>query len=346
MKGSGFRVQGSGGTARRWIAVGLLGLAGLHVTAGEMVLVQSGTFTMGSARFANARPVRTVTLTHDFFMGKYEVTTGQFAEMLDYALAKGYLDRDALAAHGRMRAVKCLSASPQKLLDIEDSDCQIEFADGRFEPKLGTRNLPVIEVSWFGAAFYCNMMSEQQGLAVLYNPDDWSCNLYTRTGFRLPTEAEWEFAARYNDGRVYPWGNTVPDADRANVYNHVGRTSIVGVYSPAGDNALGISDLGGNVAEWCNDWYDAYPAETDVTDPTGPAASPLIYITPIKNYWPLRVVRGGSWRYDPDNTLMGAPFTIESVIHRDAVRTTFRSFDYPGLTRPVEGFRVVQIVVD
>jgi formylglycine-generating enzyme required for sulfatase activity len=105
-----------------------------------------------------------------------------------------------------------------------------------------------------------------------------------------------------------------------------------------------VSDLTGNVAEWCNDWYDEYSGSMQKTDPVGPSTSPLIYIPPVKKYWPLRVVRGGSWRYDPTNVTMGVPFTIDTVINKESITGSYRSFDYPGLTRPVEGFRPVKII--
>ncbi|RKY69268.1 MAG: hypothetical protein DRQ24_10930 [Candidatus Latescibacterota bacterium] len=309
----------------------------------EMVFVPKGSFQMGTTDYANTLPLHKVVLTHDFYISKYEITNQQFADMLNYALSRGYLNRDFLAKKGRQQTVMCISKSPQKLLDLSDEDCQIKYIGGRFVPAEGKEKYPVVEVSWYGAAFYCNMLSEQEGLDKLYNLDDWTCTVYGKSGWRLPTEAEWEYVARYNDGRMYPWGNKGPVSSYANCRSVVNDTSPVGMFSPRGDSSLGVVDMAGNVAEWCNDWYDIYSGVLQEIDPEGPPSSPEVYVSMVKKLWPLKVVRGGSWRYDPDNATKGIPFTIDTVIHKNSCTAYFRSFDYPGLTRPVEGFRVVKI---
>ncbi len=128
---------------------------------------------------------------------------------------------------------------------------------------------PVVYVSWHDAVAYCHWLSEKTGQV-----------------WRLPTEAEWEKAARGIDGRIYPWGNQKPNRTLCNYNMHVGRTTQVGKY-PDGVSPFGIYDMAGNVWEWCMDWYDAtYYAKSPKANPTGP------------NHGKYRVLRGGAWNSD------------------------------------------------
>ncbi len=315
----------------------------------NMVLVPAGTFEMGSDEFADAKPVRKITLTNDFYIGKFEVSNEEYADVLNYAMSKGYLDPAALK--GAKGMAKGVSKSPQKYQDVFDEHSKIAFEDGVFKPFAGYENKPVDEVTWFGAAFYCNMLSEKEGLAALYNLDDWSCQVYGKAGYRLPTEAEWEYTAKYDDGRKYPWGNQEPDKTYANIKEPIldpvdVLTSNSGAYSPKGDSKLGVCDMAGNVAEWCNDWYNdvSYVYESQTIDPVGPGPSQYYYLAPFKEFRSARVLRGGGFIYDPVyRKEMGAPFVINTVLNKDAFNNSCRSFDYDGLSRQVEGFRVVKI---
>ncbi len=147
-------------------------------------------------------------------------------------------------------------------LDTSDEDCLIEYRNGKYQPKLGYENHSVIEVSWYGAKAYA----------------EWA-------GKRLPTEAEWEKAARGGlVGKKYPWGDSI-DSSKANYGENVGQTTTVGRYPP---NNYGLYDMGGNVWEWVSDWYeeDYYSSSDSYRNPQGP------------NYGSERVIRGAGWSND------------------------------------------------
>jgi formylglycine-generating enzyme required for sulfatase activity len=130
---------------------------------------------------------------------------------------------------------------------------------------VGKANHPVVYISWFDAQAYVTWLSRETGKQ-----------------YRLPTEAEWEKAARGNDGRTYPWEGEF-DASKCNVEETVGDTTPVGIY-PAGASPYGVMDMAGNVWEWCADWFaEDYYKQADNRNPTGPDKGQL------------RVWRGGSW---------------------------------------------------
>ncbi|MEO6184155.1 MAG: formylglycine-generating enzyme family protein, partial [Verrucomicrobiota bacterium] len=150
---------------------------------------------------------------------------------------------------------------------------------------------PVERVRWRDAKQYCNERSLLEGLKPCYNEKtmDWECD-YTANGYRLPTEAEWEYAARAGTDGPYDFGQQ----DKLRQYawfaaNADQKTHPAGQKKP---NRWGLYDLYGNVSEWCEDIYSAtYYKESPAVDPHGPAN----HGKDVK-----RVIRGGSWKSSPD----------------------------------------------
>jgi len=134
------------------------------------------------------------------------------------------------------------------------------------EDEFNQPDQPVVGVSWNNAVAFCRWLSKKTGEI-----------------YRLPSEAEWEKAARGTDARTYPWGEEAPSSYHSNINKEVGGTTEVGSY-PAGKSPYGCYDMFGNVWEWCNDWYDGdYYKNSPYKNPKGP------------NNGECRVLRGGSW---------------------------------------------------
>jgi formylglycine-generating enzyme required for sulfatase activity len=202
-------------------------------------------------------------------------------------------------------------------------------------------NHPVVMVTWIGMAAYCNWRSEQEGLQECYDPN-WKCD-FSKHSYRLPTEAEWEYAARGGlSGCTYPWGNTIAPNQANYLYSddpfeccEQPLTTPIGFYNgqvqqkkefnwPSseasyqtinGANGYGLYDVSGNVREYCNDWYSAdyYTSRPDPDiNPTGPE---------VGTY---KVVKGADWT-DTTNNLR--------VSYRHYWPISYPDFNY--------GFRIV-----
>lgn len=214
----------------------------------DFVPVAGGTFQMGSNDGgSDEQPIHTVTLS-SFEISKYEVTNSQFCE---------FLNDIGCNSNGNYNDPEYGNV---EYIDMDDGVVQIDYTGGQFVPENGKEDFPVIEVSWYGANAFALWAGE-----------------------RLPTEAEWEFAARggnQSDGYTYSGSNNVDDVAWYEG-NSGGHTHEVGTKAP---NELGIYDMSGNVYEWCHDWYDEnYYSGSPENNPQGPESGTH------------RVLRGGSW---------------------------------------------------
>jgi formylglycine-generating enzyme required for sulfatase activity len=269
--------------------------------------IPAGSFMMGdSLDGLSDAPTRTVTLDA-FYMGKYEVTKAEWDEVRTWAISNGYTD----LATGSGKA----------------------------------SNHPVHSISWYDMVKWCNARSQKEGLTPVYYTNDAQTTVYrtgdvnvtnsqvkwAANGYRLPTEAEWEKAARGGlSGKRFPWGDTISHSQAnysagyypydlsASVNNYhpsyaTGEspyTSPVGAFAA---NGYGLYDMAGNVWEWCWDWYGMY-ATGFQTNPRGASSGAA------------RVMRGGGWESDADS-----------------VRVTVRDYDPDGTYSINDrGFRVVR----
>ena len=255
----------------------------------EMVYVPGGSFQMGnpnsSVGYSDERPVHRVTLT-GFYMGKYEVTQAQYRAVMGSNPSSGY--------------------------------------------GVGN-NYPVYYVSWYAALVFCNKLSIAEGLTPAYringstDPSAWgsvptnSNSTWNAaeidsgsTGYRLPTEAQWEYAAKGGNGSpgnyTYSGSNTVGDVAWYSG-NSNSTTHAVGTKAP---NGLGLYDMSGNVWEWCWDWYGTYSSRAQ-TDPEGASSGSY------------RVLRGGYW-----------------FISAEFVRSAYRYNDDPYNRGGSLGFRLAR----
>ncbi|MBT4866136.1 MAG: SUMF1/EgtB/PvdO family nonheme iron enzyme [Planctomycetaceae bacterium] len=271
----------------------------------KMLLIPPGEFTMGSSQaeiekwvkatnyapnlesFRSEGPQHQVTLTKSFYLGAYEVTQTQ------YQLVMG-ANPSRFSTNGPQRG---------KVAGLE------------------TGQFPVETVSWLDGVDFCIKLSEREGLRPCYSRDDDRVTIVQGNGYRLPTEAEWEFACRAGTKAWWSFGNDEQELSRYgwNGSNSDDRTHAVGKLR---SNPFGLYDMHGNVWEWCQDWHGAYRSKNSaVTDPLGPAQGTG------------RVLRGGTFNVtDLSSTL---------------ARSAFRNFNQPGVrhnssSNSAYGFRVAR----
>ena len=258
----------------------------------DMVRINAGTFTMGSndTQDYGAQPAHQVTLTQGFYMGKYQVTQKEYLQVM--GTNPSYFSNNPTA--GEVQELR-----------------------------------PVEQVSWYDALVFCNKLSVMEGLTPAYSingstdTNTWgtvptsSNSIWNSvqivagsTGYRLPTEAQWEYACRAGTTTAYNTGDTISNDTGWYTSNSNSRTHQVGL-KPA--NAWGLYDMHGNVYEWCWDWYGTY-ASGPQTDPVGVSSGSV------------RLCRGGGWPGSSRN-----------------LRSAYRNYFTPSYRNSGVGFRVVRL---
>jgi len=171
---------------------------------------------------------------------------------------------------------------------------------GRSPARFKNDEQPVEQVGWFDAAQYCNARSLREGLMPCYDLDAVTCD-YNANGYRLPTEAEWEYACRAGAATAYSFGDDARSLlGHAWFEDNAGKTTHPVAQKAA--NAWGLYDMHGNVWEWCNDWYS----------PTFYAASPMD--APHNDtVGEERVLRGGGWNSPADQCRASARYSVDPV---------------------------------
>ncbi|HPA16767.1 MAG TPA: SUMF1/EgtB/PvdO family nonheme iron enzyme [Verrucomicrobiae bacterium] len=324
--------------------------------APKMAAIPAGEFEMGDHHgFVDPKhgsdeiPLHKVRLG-TFQMGVYDVTTREYCEFLNASLAKRAVevrDGNVYLAGGQDILCETRAASPHSRIDWDGK---------RFAVLDGKEDHPMVCVRWHGAAAFCNWLSEWAHLRPCYKADGWACDL-AAGGYRLPTEAEWEYAARGGHHDPYynfPWGDE-PDVTRANWPNSGDPyesgpqpwTTPVGFYdgklhrksdsgwpgsqdtyqTKDGANGYGLYDMVGNVWQWCNDWYERnYYRNSPSLNPPGPERG-----SPMPDGKPYRVMRGGNW--------FNGEYGHSRVSNRDP--SYFRGPQDPNHPYYHVGFRVV-----
>ena len=246
------------------------------------VTCPSGSFQMGDTHGgfqSDELPVHTVNL-NAFYIGTYEVTFLEVIDVFNWAYQRGYVNYSNTFANAQGFSRELLDLDGYGAISWNGSQLMFYTTQYATDPLC-----PCIEITWYGAVAYCNYLSLQEGLTPCYDLSDWSCN-WSANGYRLPTEAEWEYAARgcSNDpDYLYAGSDTCGDVAWYN--NNSGST-----IHAAGDNKAPVSyleggvtyNMSGNVWEWCWDSYSSgYYSSSPSSNPHGPESGSF------------RVLRGG-----------------------------------------------------
>lgn len=288
----------------------------------KMVLIPPGEILMGSSdeqikaagkiadesqepslksRIAEERPQHHVRITKPFRLGAHEVTIGQFAKFIDHSKYKTQAEEFG----GNSEVVR-----PEQ---VKSDNLKLTW---RSPGHAVTDDSPVTQVNWNDAVAFCNWLSEQESLPRCYQREGDSWSLVTSAnGYRLPTEAEWEYCCRAGTTTQFSFGDDWKGMDPFgwSKNNASGGPQSVGLRSA---NPFGLFDMHGNVWEWCHDGYDAkWYEKSPPNDPTGPSSSLR------------RVDRGGSWG--------GVPAFARSAF-RISSNLTYRYDD--------RGFRILKVL--
>ncbi len=287
--------------------VGVVGVFGLAVPEG-MVFIPAGTFLMGSPESEAGRfspeTQHQVTISRSFWMSQYEVTVGEFRR---FVTATGYQTEAETSGGGY---VVVTDGSWEEKTDANWQNPYFSQED----------NHPVVLVSWNDALAYCNWLSKEEGLTPAYTISEENVTWNREAnGYRLPTEAEWEYACRAGTTTPFNTGNniTTNQANYNGNYPYNGnakgeyreRTTAAGSFAP---NPWDLYDMHGNVWEWCWDWFGDYSSESQI-DPMGAVSGTF------------HVLRGGGWVY-----------------YGQFMRSAFRDDGTPSFRDNFGGFRLAR----